>query len=84
MCGYFEKDKNHFPHLGIRNLDLAGHIPFNIQTALWRLMPSPSNLLNCPALQLLAGGINLSVSTGQWNLIVPVTHKSITCFTEYR
>jgi hypothetical protein len=49
-----KKDKNHFPHLGIGNLDLAARTPVNIQTALSQLIPSPSNLLNCPAPQLLA------------------------------
>jgi hypothetical protein len=84
LSGCFEKDRNNFLHPGIRNLDHSARIPVSIQTALSRLMPSPSNLLNCPALQLLAGGINWSVSTRHWNLIVPVTHKSIICFTEYR
>ena len=84
LSGCFEKDKNHFLHPGIRNLDRAARIPVNTQSALSRLIPSPSNLPNCPALQLLVRGINWSVSTKHWNLIVPVTYKSITCFTEYR
>lgn len=55
ISGYFEKDKNQFPHPGIRNLDRAARIPVNKQTALSRLLPSPSNLLNCPASSCLWG-----------------------------
>jgi len=64
MSGCFEKDKNNFPHPGIRNLYRAARIPVNTQSALSRLMPSPSNLLNCSALQLLEGGGGVVVVVG--------------------